>query len=153
MKLTVLPSTAWVPTTMSIAPSAAPFFTSRVSAAPTMRESWPMPTGRPAKRSRKFLVVLAREQGRRRDDHGLLAVDRGGEGGAQRNLGLAETDVAADQPVHRPAGGEIVERRLDRALLVRRLLIGKAGAEFVVETFRDGEARRGVHHPLRRRRG
>ena len=80
---------------------------------------------------------------------GLLAVDRRGEGGAQRDLGLAEADVAAHQPVHRPAGGQIVERRLDRALLVRRLLIGKAGAEFVVEAFRDGEARRGVHHPLR----
>ena len=90
----------------------------------------------------EVLGMLAREQGRRRDDHGLLAVDRGGEGGAQRDLGLAETDIAADQPVHRPAGGEIVERRLDGALLIRRLLIGKAGAEFVVEALRDGETRR-----------
>ena len=96
----------------------------------------------------EILGMLAREQGRRGDDHGLLAVDRGGEGGAQRDLGLAEADVAADQPVHRPAGGQIVERRLNRALLVRRLLIGKAGAEFVVQTLRDGEARRGVHHAL-----
>ena len=84
----------------------------------------------------EVLGVLAREQRRRRDDRGLLAVDRRGEGGAQRDLGLAEADVAAHQPVHRPAGGEIVERRLDRALLVRRLVIGKAGAEFVVEAFR-----------------
>ena len=30
-------------------------------------------------------------------------VDGGGEGGAQGHFGLAETDVAADQPVHRPA--------------------------------------------------
>ena len=61
------------------------------------------------------LGVLAGEQRRRHDDRRLLAVDRGAEGGAQRHLGLAEADVAADQPVHRPAGGEIVERRLDRA--------------------------------------
>jgi hypothetical protein len=96
----------------------------------------------------EVLGMLAREQGRRCDDHGLLAVDRGGERGAQRDLGLAETDVAADEPVHRPSGGQIVERRLNRALLVRRLLVGKAGAEFVVEALRNGEARRGVHHPL-----
>ena len=107
-----------------------------------------MRTGRPAKRSRKILRVLAREQRRRRDDRGLLAVDRRGEGGAQRHLGLAEADVAADQPVHRPAGGEVVERRFDRALLVRRLVVGKAGAEFVVEALRHGEARRGVRHAL-----
>ena len=95
------------------------------------------------------LRMLARKQGRRNDDRGLLAVDRRGEGGAQRDLGLAEADVAADEPVHRPAGGEVVERRLNRALLVRRLLIGKAGAEFVVEALGDGEARRGVGHALR----
>ena len=107
-----------------------------------MRDSWPTLTGRPAKRWRKFWVVLAREQRRRRDDRDLLAVDRRGEGGAQRDLGLAEADVAAHQPVHRPAGGQIVERRLDRARLVRRLVIGKARAELVVETFGRGEARR-----------
>jgi hypothetical protein len=29
---------------------------------------------------------------------------------AQRDFRLAEADVAADEPVHRPAFGEIVER-------------------------------------------
>ena len=53
---------------------------------------------------REILVMLARQQRRRHDDRRLLAVDRGGEGGAQRDLGLAEADVAADQPIHRPAG-------------------------------------------------
>ena len=115
LNVTVLPSTAWVPMTMSTAPSASPFFVSRCSAAPTMRDSWPMRIGSPAKRCDEILGVLAREQRRRHDDRGLLAVDRGGEGRAQRDLGLAEADVAADQPVHRPARREIVERRLDRA--------------------------------------
>ena len=100
----------------------------------------------------EVLRVLAREQRRRRDDRRLLAVDRGGEGGAQRDLGLAEADVAADQPIHRPAGGEIVERRLDRARLVLRLVIGKARAEFVVEAFgRDERAARRGSCAARRR--
>ena len=51
------------------------------------------------------------------------------EGGAQRDLGLAETDVSADQPVHRPAGGEIVDHVGDGAVLVLGLLIGKAVGE------------------------
>ncbi len=76
-------------------------------------------TGRSAPAARRTagrsLGVLARQQRRRRDDRRLLAVDRRGEGGAQRDLGLAEADVAAHQPVHRPARGEIVERRLDGA--------------------------------------
>ena len=87
--------------------------------------------------------VLAREQRRRHDDRGLLAVDRRGEGGAQRHLRLAEADVAADEPIHRTAGGEVVERRLDRVRLVLRLVIGEAGAELVVEPFRRNESRRG----------
>ena len=78
-----------------------------------MRESWPILHRQAGEALGEVLVVLARQQRRRHDDGGLLAVDRGGEGGAQRDLGLAEADVAADQPVHRPAGAEIVERRLD----------------------------------------
>ena len=92
--------------------------------------------------------MLAGEQRRRHDDRRLLAVDRRGEGGAQRHLGLAEADVADDDPVHRPAGGEVVERRLDRVRLVLRLVIGKAGAELVVEPFRRDEARRGPRQAL-----
>ena len=93
--------------------------------------------------------MLARQQRRRHDDRGLLAVDRGGEGGAQRDLGLAEADVAADQPVHRPARREIVERRLDRLRLILRLVIGKARAEFVVEPLGRRQARRGAGQALR----
>ena len=42
------------------------------------------------------------------------------EGGADGDLGLAEADVAADEPVHRPRRLEVLLHRLDRALLVRR---------------------------------
>ena len=79
------------------------------------------------------LGVLARQQRGRHHDGDLLAVHRGDEGGAQRDFGLAEADVAADQPVHRPAGIEIVEHGGDRGELVVGLLVGKAGAELVVE--------------------
>ena len=78
------------------------------------------PDRQPGEAGDEILGVLAREQGRGDDDRRLLAVDGGGEGGAQRDLGLAEADVAADEPVHRPAGREIVERRLDRVRLVLR---------------------------------
>ena len=96
------------------------------------------------------LGVLAREQGRRHHDRDLLAVHGGDEGGAQRHLGLAEADVAADQPIHRPAGGEVAEHRGDGGLLVVGLLVGKAGAELVVEPAADRKLRRLPQLPLGR---
>ena len=93
--------------------------------------------------------MLPREQRRRHDDRGLLAVDRRREGCAQRDLGLAEADVAADQPIHRPARPEIVDRRLDRLRLVLRLVIGEARAEFVVEPLGRNQARGGAGQALR----
>ena len=44
----------------------------------------------------EILMMLAGEKRRRHDHRHLLAFDRSGEGGAQRNLGLAEADIAAD---------------------------------------------------------
>ena len=96
-----LPRRAWVPMTMSIVPSASrpwprrgPWRRPGARLAPTL-------TGRPAKRLREGLEVLAGEERRRHDDGDLLAAHRGDEGGAERDLGLAEADVAADQAVHR----------------------------------------------------
>ena len=88
------------------------------------------------------LGVLARQQRRRHHDRDLLAVERDRERRAQRHLGLAEADVAADQPVHRPAGFEVLQGRLDRAELVLGFVIGKARAELVIET--------GLHRQFRR---
>ena len=88
-------------------------------------------------------VVLARQQGGRHH-HGHLHARHGDdEGGAQRHLGLAEADVAADQPVHRPAGGQVLEDIGDGALLVLGLGEGEAGAELV-----PGPLRRRRQHPL-----
>jgi hypothetical protein len=57
--------------------------------------------------------VLAGEQRGRHDDRHLLAVQRSDEGGADRHFGLAEADIAADQPVHRLAGDQIVDHGID----------------------------------------
>ena len=51
----------------------------------------------------EILEVLPRKQGCRADQRDLTSGHRHDEGRAQRDLGLAETDVAADQPVHRLA--------------------------------------------------
>ncbi len=51
-----LPSSAWVPTTMSIWPSAMPFLTRLSSADDTSRDACPTCTGKPLKRSVKVLV-------------------------------------------------------------------------------------------------
>src|SRR6202020_1418660 len=97
----------------------------------------------------KVLGMLTSQQSRRGDDCRLLAIDRRDEGGAQRDLSLTKADVAADQPIHWPAGSQVVERRLNRTLLVRRFVVGKASAKFVVQAFWGSEAGRSMRHALR----
>ena len=67
-------------------------------------------------------VLLGEDRGRH-EHHHLLAGARRLHGGAQRDLGLAVADVAADQPVHRPLGLHVGDHRLDRVALVGRLAI------------------------------
>ncbi len=74
----------------------------------------------------KVVVMLAREQGRRADDRDLHPRHRRDERGAERDLRLAEADIADDQPVHRLARAEVAEHVADRAVLVVGLLIGEA---------------------------
>ena len=79
------------------------------------------------------LEVLLDEQRRRHEHRDLLAVGQRNKRGAQRDLGLAETDVAADETVHRLAGDEILDHRLDRSRLIGRFLERKTGGEgFVI---------------------
>ena len=54
------------------------------------------------------------------------------EGGAQRDLGLAVADVAADQPVHRPRGFHVGLDQLDRLALVGGLGVGEALLELAL---------------------
>ena len=85
------------------------------------------------------LGMLARKQGGRHDHCDLLAVHDRHESGTERHLGLAEPNVTAYQPIHRPAGGEITQHAVDGGLLVLGLLVRKSGAEFVVQAVTDGE--------------
>ena len=71
--------------------------------------------------------MLLGEDRRRRQHHHLLAVGGGLDRGAKRHLGLAEADVAADQPVHRLLGLHVALDRLDRLDLIGGLAIGERG--------------------------
>ena len=81
-------------------------------------------------------MVLLREQ-RRRHEHGdLKARLHGDERRAQRDLGLAEADVAADDAVHRPRALQVLEHAIDRGLLVLGLLERKLQHEPLIGSLR-----------------
>ena len=79
----------------------------------------------------EHLEMLAGEQRGRRDDGYLLAGECDRRRGVQRDLGLAEPDIAADEPVHRLAVREIVEHGADRRVLVARERVGDAAGEAI----------------------
>ena len=87
-------------------------------------------------------VVLLGEDRRRHEHQHLLAGVGGLERGAQRDLGLAVADVAADQAVHRALGLHVDLDELDRLALVGGLLVGEGGLELAqpVGVRRVGEA-------------
>ncbi len=70
-------------------------------------------------------MLAGKQRGRHHHRH-LFAAHCGHERRAQRHFGFAEADIADDQPVHRAAGGEILEHVADRAVLVVGLLIREA---------------------------
>ena len=79
----------------------------------------------------EVLVVLAREQRGGGDDCDLLSGHCRNKGGAQRDLGLAEADIAADEAVHRPAAFEVAQHIGDGAFLILGLGPGEAVDELV----------------------
>ncbi len=66
--------------------------------------------------------MLQGEDGSRHEDRDLLPVGRGLERGADGDLGLAEPDVAAHEPVHGLVGLHIFLDGGDGGLLVGRIL-------------------------------
>ena len=69
--------------------------------------------------------MLPRKHGRRYEDSRLLARENALHHGTQRDLGLAEANVAAQQAVHRPVGLHIVLDLGNTAQLIVGLLVGK----------------------------
>ncbi len=84
--------------------------------------------------------MLLREDGRRHEHQRLLAVQRGGEGGPDRDLRLAEADVAADEAVHRAGCFEVLFHGLDRGRLVGGLAVGELGLEPLEPVFERSNA-------------
>ena len=76
-------------------------------------------------------VLLGQQRGRHQHRH-LVAAHHRHEGGAQRDLGLAEADVAAHQPVHRLARLHVGHHGGDGGGLVGRFLVAEAFGEGLV---------------------
>ena len=107
--------------------------------------------GQPGEAFPEGLVVLARQERRGHHQSHLLAGHDRHEGGPQGHFRLAESDIAADQAVHRPPGGKILQHRADRGGLVFCLVEGKAGAELVVEAVGRRQHLAGLERACRRR--
>jgi hypothetical protein len=121
-------SSLWVPMTMSIWPALMPSSAWRLpseSGSATVRRAAPVCRQSGRKRSGN---AVRRAGGRAQHRH-LAAAGRCDKGGAQGDLGLAEADIAADQAVHRLAGGHVADHGFDGGHLVRRFLEAEAIGE------------------------
>ena len=93
-------------------------------------------------------VLLDQQRGRHQ--HGdLLAVLHRLERGADRDLGLAVADVAADQPVHRHRPFHVDLDLVDGAELVRGLHVGEGVLELALPRGVRAEGEPGRGHPGR----
>ena len=134
--------TRCVPTSTSTLPAAKSASTCFVSAGLRKRDTISTLTREVAVAVAEGVPVLLGEDRRRAEHEHLLAVDGDREGGADRDLRLAEADVAADEPVHRPAGLEVLLDRLDRARLVVGLAVRERRLEPLEPLVREIEGRR-----------
>ncbi len=86
--------------------------------------------------------MLAGKQGGRRDNCDLLAVHCGDERCAQGDLRLAETDIAANEAVHRAAAFQITQNIGDCRFLIVSFFPWEAVDELVVVCAVSAEYRR-----------
>jgi len=77
----------------------------------------------------EHVPVLFREHGGRAEHGNLHAVHHRLERRADGDLGFAEADIAADEPVHWPVGFHVSFNLLDRGQLIRRFLKREGGLE------------------------
>ena len=132
-------SSLWVPTTMSTVPSARPLSVAVTSLPERKRETSAIFTGHLAKRSTSVWkccsassVVGARKATCRPPVTAMKAARK-------RHLGLAEADVAADQPVHRPRRDHVLDHGMDGGVLVGGFLEAEIVGERLVVLRREAE--------------
>ena len=118
--------------TMRMLPSANPAFTAFASAGATKRDSSWISMPKPWKRCLESLQMLAHQDRRRRGDRDLPAGKDRRSRCTQRDFGLAEADIAADQPVCLSPRCEVPQHLGDGARLVLSLQIGEACGEALV---------------------
>ena len=99
-----------MPMTMSILPSSRPSLVAFASAAGTRRDRRPISIGKPWKRSPKLSIMLAGEQGGRRDQRDLLA-----RPSRRRRRRAARPRSCRSRRRRRPAGPSACPRRDRRA--------------------------------------
>ena len=78
------------------------------------------------------LAVLSCQQGCRGNHRHLLTRHGGNKGSTQGDFGFAETDIAANQPVHWPAARQIIHYRRNGIKLVVGFLVRKAAAKPII---------------------
>ena len=93
------------------------------------------------------LMVLGCQEGGRNEHRHLLVVLDSLEGGSHRDLGLAESHVRADQPVHRPGCLHVGLHLGDGPALVRRLDEGEGRLHLLLPGAVRGEGVPRGHQP------
>ena len=94
------------------------------------------------------LEVLTGQKGGRYHHRNLAPGHGGNESCTKCHFRLAEPNVAANQPIHRPPRRQIVKNRIDRRKLIVRFLVGESRRELVVDAFRCFHHRRGLESAL-----
>ncbi|OPY07293.1 MAG: hypothetical protein A4E66_02068 [Syntrophus sp. PtaB.Bin001] len=85
------------------------------------------------------LVVLFRQDGRGNEHGGLSPVHGGAEGRPHGDLRFPKTSIAANQPVHGLCAVHVGIDVFNCPCLIGRFIIGKGGAEFLVNGIGRGE--------------
>ena len=93
--------------------------------------------------------MLLGQDGGRHEKRRLLAFLHRLENGADSHLGLAEADVAADEPVHGARALHVLLGLENGALLVLRLLVDKGFLEFALPRRIGRIGVTGQRHPAR----
>ena len=94
------------------------------------------PVGKPVAEG---LGMLLGQQGGRCQQGYLFAAHDGDKSRTQGHFGLAETDIAANQPVHRFVGGHVFHDGSDGSGLIRCFLETKTVGKGLVIVFRQWE--------------